>query len=58
PDTEAGLAVYEVQMREWTHQYGQGTCVDHAKLYPLYPGTAGICTGKCYRCTTHGHSSN
>ncbi|KDQ49051.1 hypothetical protein JAAARDRAFT_114331, partial [Jaapia argillacea MUCL 33604] len=58
PDTEAGLAAYELQRKEWARQYGLQTRVDHAKPYPLYPGTAGICTGECYRCATHGHPSN
>jgi hypothetical protein len=57
PDTAAGQAAYEEQLRQWRSKWGSGArCSEHTPV-PLTPGTAQICSGECFRCGAHGHIS-
>ncbi|KDQ50634.1 hypothetical protein JAAARDRAFT_63050 [Jaapia argillacea MUCL 33604] len=55
PDTLTGHLAYEAQKQAWFQKYGERTCVEQGTPFPLYPRTAGVCTGECFNCVTHGH---
>ncbi|KIO05675.1 hypothetical protein M404DRAFT_25371 [Pisolithus tinctorius Marx 270] len=53
-----GWRVYEAQLTAWMQTYGEATRVAEHTLFPLRPGTAAVCSGECYKCRTHGHTSH
>jgi hypothetical protein len=54
-DTDAGQAAYRHQIAQWSATWGGNDIVTHMTPVPLRLGTAAVCSGKCYRCGTHGH---
>ncbi|KAG1799653.1 uncharacterized protein BJ212DRAFT_1287861, partial [Suillus subaureus] len=48
---------YEDQIKQWFRKYGQTGQVTETTQFPLCPGSAMICSGKCFKCGTHGHRS-
>ena len=54
---EEGQKEYLAQLARWTAKHGEATRITELTPYPLKPGTAAICSGECYRCSTHGHVS-
>ncbi|KAK7020246.1 hypothetical protein VNI00_017777 [Paramarasmius palmivorus] len=57
PNTPAGLESYRTQIKTWEEKHGSTARVDHEKPFPLLPGGAKVCTGECFKCGTHGHTS-
>ena len=55
--TAAGQQVHQAQVAQWFVQHGEQTRVMESTPYPLMPGMASICSGKCFKCGTHGHGS-
>ncbi|KAG2742821.1 hypothetical protein P692DRAFT_201724556 [Suillus brevipes Sb2] len=53
--TDTGHAAYEEQLRQWVAKWGEGARCTERTPFPLTPGTAQICSGKCFRCGAHGH---
>ncbi|KIM50533.1 hypothetical protein SCLCIDRAFT_61037, partial [Scleroderma citrinum Foug A] len=45
------------QLADWAAKHGAFTRITEDTPYPLKPGTAMICSGECFRCGMHGHSS-
>ncbi|KAI6013435.1 hypothetical protein PISMIDRAFT_105424, partial [Pisolithus microcarpus 441] len=48
---------YSAQLTAWTAKHGEMTPIMEHTPYPLRPGTAAICSGECFRCSSHGHGS-
>ncbi|KAG2349706.1 hypothetical protein BDR05DRAFT_843714, partial [Suillus weaverae] len=57
PDTTAGRAAYDNQLKQWFVKYGQTGRVTKSTQFPLCPGSAMICSGECFKCGAHGHMS-
>lgn len=57
PPTAAGNEAYHRQIADWNMLQGVGARPSATNPYPLRPGTAGLCSGECFRCGTHGHRS-
>lgn len=57
PPTPSGNELYRCQVADWSALHGQDARLSTTNPYPLRPGMAGICSGKCFRCGTHGHRS-
>ncbi|KIM58952.1 hypothetical protein SCLCIDRAFT_27663 [Scleroderma citrinum Foug A] len=57
PQTAAGQQAHQAQVTQWFAQHGEQTCITESTPYPLMPGTASICSGKCFKCGTHEHGS-
>ncbi|KIK39080.1 hypothetical protein CY34DRAFT_89856 [Suillus luteus UH-Slu-Lm8-n1] len=55
PDTAAGIAVYQEQLKQWFTKHGQDGRVNENMQFPLRPGSAMICSGECFKCGSHGH---
>ncbi|KIK11837.1 hypothetical protein PISMIDRAFT_63798, partial [Pisolithus microcarpus 441] len=53
----AGWRAYQAQVVQWGRTHGEGTQVSESMPFPLKPGAAVICSRECYRCGTHGHTS-
>ncbi|KIM61381.1 hypothetical protein SCLCIDRAFT_122037 [Scleroderma citrinum Foug A] len=52
-----GQKTYANQLADWAAKHGAFTRITEDTPYPLKPGTAMICSGECFHCGTHGHSS-
>ncbi|KIM54444.1 hypothetical protein SCLCIDRAFT_31061 [Scleroderma citrinum Foug A] len=52
-----GQKTYANQLTDWATKHGAFTRITEDTPYPLKPGTAMICSGECFHCGTHGHSS-
>lgn len=57
PPTANGNELYTRQISDWTALHGHTARPSATNPYPLRPGTAGLCSGECFRCGTHGHRS-
>jgi hypothetical protein len=55
PNTDVGQATYRCQLAEWIANRGPSDYITHATPVLLKPGTADVCTSKCFKCSTHGH---
>jgi hypothetical protein len=55
PDTTAGIAAYEEQLKQWFMKYGKDGRVNENTQFPLRPGSAIICSGECFKCRSHRH---
>ena len=55
PQTAAGQQAHQAQVAQWFAQHGEQTCITESTPYQLTPGMASICSGKCFKCGTHGH---
>ena len=58
PNTPAGNAVWQNQLREWKVKYGENTEVTAITGFPLRPGGAAPGSGECYGCGLVGHRRN
>jgi len=54
---DEGQKTYLAQLSAWVAKHGNVTRISEQTPYPLRPGTAVACSGECFRCGTHGHTS-
>ncbi|EDR08841.1 uncharacterized protein LACBIDRAFT_296317 [Laccaria bicolor S238N-H82] len=55
PNTEAGIAAWHAQLREWKAKNGETAEVTVNTGFPLQPGGEAPGSGECYRCGRGGH---
>ncbi|KAF8222019.1 hypothetical protein L208DRAFT_1426486 [Tricholoma matsutake] len=55
PNSQQGFETYAEQIRQWRRLYGDNARVSEDTGFPLTPGTAPPCLGKCYNCRLVGH---
>lgn len=54
-DTANGRTAYEEQTKQWFARHSLEGRVTENTPFPLWPGSAMICSGECFRCGTHWH---
>ena len=57
PPTASSNELYKRQISDWMALHRYTVCPSATNPYPLQPGMAGLCSGECFCCGTHGHHS-